>query len=388
METQDTAAEAEFRAQVRDWLAEHLVGEFAAHRGVGGPADDAHWEVRLAWERELAAARLLNITWPREYGGRGGSLAEEIVFLQEHAAAAAPYWVGVQGRDLFGPTLLRHGSKEQKARFLPRITAAEEFWGQGFSEPGAGSDLASLRTRARLDGDEWVIDGQKIWTTFGAHADWLYVLCRTDPEAPAHRGISLLLVPVDQPGVDVRPIRTIAGGREFCEVFLSEARTRADLVVGPIHGGWRVAMGTVGAERLLTTLPYQYMFERELSDLIKVLRDRGRTADPLVRQRVADAWIGLEVVRYTNLRMIASLTRTGDLGPESSISKLQWANWHRRLGELEMTLLGPASEIVGEDYGLDLFQTSFLNSRAETIYGGANEIQRTILGERVLGLPR
>lgn len=388
MEMQDTAAEAEFRAQVRDWLAEHLVGEFAEHRGVGGPADDAHWEVRLAWERELAAARLLNISWPREYGGRGGSLTEEIVFHQEHAAAAAPYWVGVQGRDLFGPTLLRHGSDEQKARFLPRITAVEELWGQGFSEPGAGSDLASLRTRARLDGDEWVIDGQKIWTTFGAYADWLYVLCRTDPEAPAHRGISLLLVPVDQPGVDIRPIRTIAGGREFCEVFLSEARTRADLVVGPLHGGWRVAMGTVGAERLLTTLPYQYMFERELSDLIKILRDRGRTADPLVRQRVADAWIGLEVVRYTNLRMIASLTRTGDLGPESSISKLQWANWHRRLGELEMTLLGPASEIVGEDYELDLFQTSFLNSRAETIYGGANEIQRTILGERVLGLPR
>lgn len=388
MEMQDTAAEAEFRAQVRDWLAEHLVGEFAAHRGVGGPADDAHWEVRLEWERELAAARLLNISWPREYGGRGGSLSEEIVFLQEHAAAAAPYWVGVQGRDLFGPTLLRHGSDEQKARFLPRITAVEEFWGQGFSEPGAGSDLASLRTRAHLDGDEWVVDGQKIWTTFGAHADWLYVLCRTDPEAPAHKGISLLLVPVDQPGVDIRPIRTIAGGREFCEVFLSEARTRADLVVGPLHGGWRVAMGTVGAERLLTTLPYQYMFERELSDLIRILRDRGRTADPLVRQRVADAWIGLEVVRYTNLRMIASLTKTGDLGAESSISKLQWANWHRRLGELEMTLLGPASEIVGEDYGLDLFQTSFLNSRAETIYGGANEIQRTILGERVLGLPR
>lgn len=388
MDMRDTAAEAEFRAEVRDWLADHLVGEFARHRGVGGPADDAQWDLRLAWEKELAAAGLLNIGWPREYGGQGGTLAQEIVFLQEHAAAAAPYWVGVHGRDLFGPTLLHHGSSQQKARFLPAITAAQEFWGQGFSEPGAGSDLASLRTRAELDDDDWVVNGQKIWMTFGARADWLYVLCRTDPDAPRHKGISLLIIPADQPGVDIRPIRNIAGGREFCEVFFTDARTRADLVVGPRNGGWRVAMGTVGSERLLTTLPYQYMFQRELADLIDALRDRGRMGDPLVRQRLADAWIGLEVVRYTNLRMITSLTREGRLGEESSISKLQWASWHRQLGELEMDLLGPASEVVGEDYGLDPFQLSFLNSRAETIYGGANEIQRTILGERILGLPK
>ncbi|SNQ47009.1 putative acyl-CoA dehydrogenase FadE17 [Frankia canadensis] len=388
VDLRDTPAEAEFRAEVRQWLAENLVGEFAAARGVGGPADPVHWEVRLAWERKLAEAKLLNISWPTEYGGRGGTLAQEIVFLQEHATAAAPYWVGTQGRDLFGPTLLHHGSDELKARFLPKITAAEEFWAQGFSEPGSGSDLASLRTKAVRDGDEWVINGQKIWTTFGAYADWLYVLCRTDPDAPAHRGISMLLIPADQPGVDIRPIQTLAGTMEFCEVFFSDARTKADLVVGPLNGGWKVAMGTVGSERLLTTLPYQYMFERELRDLIAVLKDRGRTKDPLVRQKLAEAWIGLEVIRYTNMRMITSLMRTGTLNEESSISKLQWSEWHRSLGELEMLLLGPAAEVVGEDYGLDLFQNSFLTSRAETIYGGANQIQRSIVGERILGLPR
>ncbi|WP_007507368.1 acyl-CoA dehydrogenase family protein [Pseudofrankia saprophytica] len=388
MDMNDGPADAEFRAEVRAWLADHLVGEFADHRGVGGPTDDEHWDLRLAWERQLADARLLNISWPEEYGGRGGTVEQEIIFLQEHAAAAAPYWVGVQGRDLFGPTLLRHGTPAQKARFLPAITRAEQFWGQGFSEPGAGSDLAGLRTRAVRDGDEWVIDGQKIWTTFGDTADWLYVLCRTNPDAPKHRGISMLLVPADQPGVDIRPIRNIVGSREFCEVFLTGARTAADLVVGEVDGGWKVAMGTVGAERLLTTLPYQYMFARELRSLVDVLRDRGRTADPLVRQRLADAWIGLEVVRYTNLRMIGTLTRTGDLGSESSVSKLQWATWHQRLGELSMRLLGPSAEIVGDGYALDGFQRGFLNSRAETIYGGANEIQRTILAERVLALPK
>jgi alkylation response protein AidB-like acyl-CoA dehydrogenase len=388
VELRDNPEEAAFRAEVRDWLADHLVGEFAAHPGVGGVTDDSHWELRLEWEKQLAEARLLNITWPREYGGRGGSLGEEIIFHQEHAAAAAPYWIGVHGRDLFGPTLLHFGTDEQKSRFLPAITSVQEFWGQGFSEPGAGSDLAGLRTRAERDGDEWVINGQKIWMTFGAYADWLYVLCRTDPDAPKHKGISLLLVPARQPGIDIRPIRNIAGSGEFCEVFFTDARTKVDLVVGPVNGGWGVAMGTVGAERVLTTLPYAYAFERELRSLIRVLKEKGRTQDSLVRQRVAEAWSGLEIIRYTNLRLITGLMQSGTLGPESSVSKLQWAQWHRDLGELEMQLLGLASDIVGADYELDEFQKSFLNSRAETIYGGAVEIQRTIVGERVLGLAK
>jgi alkylation response protein AidB-like acyl-CoA dehydrogenase len=380
--------EEDFRDEVRTWFAEHLVGEYAKHLGVGSSTDPSEWELRLEWEKELAAARLLNITWPVEYGGRGGTLNQEVIFLMEFARVRAPYWVGVHGRDLFGPTLLRHGSEEQKARFLPKITAAEEMWGQGFSEPDAGSDLAGLKTRATRDGDEWVIDGQKIWMTFGMHADWLYVLCRTDPAAPKHRGISLVLVPAHQPGVDIRPIRNLAGGREFCEVFLTGARTRTDLVVGPVNEGWKVAMGTLGTERVTTTLASQFGFDEEMADLLEVVRRRGLSTDPVVRQRLAAAWTGLQVNRYNNYRALTAIMRGRDLGAESSISKLFWASWHRDFGELMVDLLGPEAMIVGDGYALDELQTVFLTSRAETIYGGANEIQRNILGERVLGLPK
>jgi len=390
MDFADTAAQARLREELRDWLADHLVGDFARHPGVGGPTDDTHWELRLAWERELAAGGWLGITWPVEYGGRGGTLDDEIVFLEEHFRARAPYWVGVHGRDLFGPTLLHAGSDAQKARFLPRIMACEEMWGQGFSEPEAGSDLGGVRTRAVLDADagEWVIDGQKIWMTFGTRADWLYVLCRTDPAAPKHRGLSLVLVSADQPGIDVRAIRNLAGGREFAEVFFTGARTAADLVVGPIDGGWGVVMGTVGTERGTTVLPYQAAFEQQLHDLVVELRARGRTYEPLVRQGLARAWAGLEINRLNNARMLTRLIRDGALGPDASLSKLFWSQWHRDLGELMIDLLGAETLVVGADYALDPFQTVFLNSRAETIYGGANEIQRNIVAERVLGLPK
>ncbi len=310
------------------------------------------------------------------------------MFLEEHFRARAPYWVGVHGRDLFGPTLLHAGTDEQKARFLPRIMRCEDMWGQGFSEPEAGSDLGGVRTRAVREGDEWVLNGQKIWMTFGTRADWLYVLCRTDPDAPKHRGLSLILVPADQPGVDVRPIRNLADGAEFAEVFFSDARTPADLVVGPTDGAWSVVMGTVGTERGTTVLPYQAAFEQQLHDLVVALRARGRTSDPVVRQRLARAWIGLQLNRYNNARMLTRLVRDGTLGPEASLSKLFWSQWHRDLGESMMDLLGADATVVGDGYALDPFQSVFLNSRAETIYGGANEIQRNIVAERVLGLPK
>jgi alkylation response protein AidB-like acyl-CoA dehydrogenase len=383
-----TAEEEDFRTEFRDWLADHLVGDYAKHLGVGSSTDPSCWELRREWEKELAAGRWLNITWPIEFGGRGGTLNQEVIFLMEFARARAPYWVGVHGRDLFGPTLLRHGSPEQKARFLPKITAVEEFWGQGFSEPEAGSDLAGLRTRAERDGDQWVLNGQKIWMTFGMYADWLYVLCRTNPAAPKHAGISLIIVPRHQEGVDIRPIRNIAGGREFCEVFLTGARTDADLLVGGVDNGWRVAMGTLGTERVLTTLATQFGFDEEMDDLLVELRRRGRAADPLVRQRLAQAWIGLQVNRYNNYRALTSLMRRGELGPESSFSKLFWANWHRDFGALMIDLLGADELVVGDGYELDPFQQIFIDARAETIYGGANEIQRNIVGERVLGLPK
>ena len=381
--------EEEFRDEVRTWLDEHLVGEFRKYLGVGGPSDDTAWEVRVAWEKELAASRLLNISWPERFGGRGGTFNQEIIFMIEHFGARAPYWAGVHGRDLFGPTLLHSGTEEQRLRFLPPITRVEEFWGQGFSEPDAGSDLAGVRTRAERDGDEWVLNGQEIWMTFGGYADWMYVLCRTDPGAPRHEGLSLILVPSHQPGVDVRPIRNMADGREFAEVFFSGARTSADLVVGGVGGGWAVVMGALGAERGGTAVvPYQTKFEQELGEVLDVARRRGLTTDPVVRQRIASAWIDLQINRYNTYRMLTTQLRDGVLGPESSIAKLFWASWHQRLGELAMDVLGTEATALGAGPPQTRLRHGFLNSRAETIYGGSHEIQRNIVGERVLGLPR
>jgi len=380
-----TIEDVAFVEELRDWMSDHLVGEFRAAGAVGGPTDDSQWELRLAWERELAAARWLNVSWPAAYGGRGGTARQELLFHIEHAAAEAPYWVGVQGRDLFGPTLLEFGTVDQHERFLPRITACEEIWGQGFSEPDAGSDLASLNTRAALDGDEWVIDGQKVWTTFGHRADWLYILCRTNPDAPKHRGISMLLVPRHQPGVEVRTIRNLAGGEEFCEVFFSAARTRAANVVGAVDGGWKVVMGTLGNERAgVTVLPFEAMFRREMAHLLDLAVERGIHRHPVVRQRLAAAWSGLRIMELNNDRLLGAVLRGDHPGPESSIGKLYWANWHRDFGELMVGVLG-LDAVAGPPHPM---VRSFLNARAETIYGGANEIQRNIVGERVLGLPK
>jgi alkylation response protein AidB-like acyl-CoA dehydrogenase len=390
--------DAAFRDELRQWLSEHLVGEYKKAKGVGGPADDTAWDLRMAWEKELATGRWLNVSWPVEYGGRGGTPRQELIFHIEHASAGAPYWVGVHGRDLFGPTLLEYGTEEQRRRFLPAITRVEEFWGQGFSEPNAGSDLAGLRTRAERDGDEWVVTGQKVWTTFGAYANWLYVLCRTDPEEPRHKGISMLLIPVDQPGVDVRTIRTMAGSREFCEIFLDEARTPVQNIVGTVNGGWEVVMGTLGNERGgSTVLPFQAMFAREMRQLLALAHDRGLARDPVLRDRLARAWAGLRILELNNDRLLSAVLAGRHPGPESSITKLYWSTWHRQFGELMMDSLGPAALCAVPDRMepngtaddlADAMARSFLNSRAETIYGGSVEIQRNILAERVLGLPR
>jgi alkylation response protein AidB-like acyl-CoA dehydrogenase len=390
MDLQLDADDEAYRERLRDWLAEHLVGEFGRHLGVGGPADNAHWELRIAWEKELAEAGYLGITWPVEYGGQGGTMNQELIFQIEHARARAPYWAGVHGRDLFGPTLLHDGSEEQKRRFLPAICRVEEFWGQGFSEPEAGSDLANVRTRAERDGDEWVIDGQKIWMSFGTNADWMYVLCRTDPDAqPKHRGLSLLLVPAHQPGVEARAIRNMANGQEFAEVFFDGARTSADLVVGEVDGGWKVVMNALGTERAgATVLPFQAKFDAEMTDILGVVRARGLAGDPVVRQRLARAWSGLQINRWMTNRILATQLAGNELGPESSISKIFWSHWHRDFGELMMSLLGLDALVVGDGYEPGLLQKSFLDSRAETIYGGADQIQHNIVGERVLGLPK
>jgi alkylation response protein AidB-like acyl-CoA dehydrogenase len=379
------AEDETFRAEVREWFADHLVGDFAALRGLGGPGreHEAHDE-RLAWDRHLAKHGWTCIGWPVEHGGRGLSLSQQVIFHEEYARANAPGRVNHLGEELLGPTLIAFGTDEQKARFLPRIVAVEELWCQGYSEPGAGSDLANVATRARLEGDEWVIDGQKVWTSLAHLSDWCFVVARTEPGSQRHAGLSYLLVPMDQPGVEVRPIVQLTGTSEFNEVFFTGARTAADLVVGGAGNGWAVAMGTLGFERGVSTLGQQVGFRRELDAVIDLARANGAFDDPVVRDRLAKADVELEVIRLNALRTLAE-----EQAPQqASVAKLLWAGWHRTLGELAMLVRGTASLTTGPDYDLDDWQRLFLFTRADTIYGGSDEIQRNILAERVLGLPR
>jgi len=387
--------QTDFRDEVRTWLSEHLAGEFAEHRGIGSPTDDAAWDVRVEWERELSAGNWLGLTWPREYGGRGLGMAEEIIFEYEYARSAAPARVNTQALDLLGPTLLAFGTEEHKQRFLPKILAVEEMWGQGFSEPGAGSDLAAVRTKAVADDDSWHIDGQKVWTTFGHHADWLYVLCRTDPDvALRHRGLSLLLVEVHQPGVDVRPIENLARSTEFSECFFNDARTPADMVVGGVGNGWRVVMATLGIERGSALMPMQLAMQREVTDMIDAAKNSGIVDDPLIRQRLVDAYIGVNVMRSSNLRVVADLLddTAAERGTATTASangsKLFASLHHQLMGELALDVYGAEAVYGAGDGPAAAARKLFLLSRAETIYGGTSEIQRNIIAERVLGLPR
>ena len=388
MDLRFSAEHDAFRAEARDWLVTALDGEFAGVRGRGGPGDEhALFEERHEWERALGTAGWTCLSWPKEYGGRDASLLEQVIFYEEYARAGGPGRVGLVGEGLIGPTILHFGTDEQRARFLPRIASGEELWCQGYSEPNAGSDLANLSTRAELHGDEWVIDGQKVWTSLAHWAQWCFVLARTDRDAPRHRGISYLLVSMDQPGIEIRPIEQITGTSEFNEVFFDGARTPADLVVGDVNGGWKVAMGTLAFERGALTLGQQLGFAHEWTEMVGVARERGVAADPVLRQRLAQSYIEVQIMRYTAMRGLTAMSR-GEVTRETSIGKLFWANLHRGMGELAMDVMGPWSEIAnGFPYDLTRAQAMFLYARADTIYGGSNQIQRNIIGERVLGLP-
>ena len=400
MEFTWTAAEQAFADEVRTWLEEHLVGANADLRGRGGVGqEDVEPERLLAWERELADGGWLGLDYPEHLGGRDASLSEQVVFHQTYVEARAPGRIPNIGLTLLGPTLVAFGTPELQERFVPPIIAGTEHWCQGYSEPNAGSDLANVSTRARLEGDRWLVTGQKTWTSLAQHAQWAFVLCRTDPAGERHAGLSYLLVPMDQPRVEVRPIVQITGGSEFNEVFFDEAETDAGLVVGGVGNGWAVAMGTLGFERGASTLGQQTGYRRELDALLGLARSNGSIDDPPLRQDLMRSYSELEILRYNQLRMLTALVADGVPGPEMSIGKLYWASWHRRLGELGMRVRG-ASAMVGvaatpplEDpldlgYQLDPLQRTFLYSRAHTIYGGSNQVQRNVIGERVLGLPR
>jgi alkylation response protein AidB-like acyl-CoA dehydrogenase len=391
-----------FRKRVRSFLDEHLPDAWA---GMGAIEDRSEADAFVErWRATLAANGFLGVSWPKTYGGAGLSTVEQLVLVEELARAGVPAmgYNDVFGIKMLGGTLLRWGTEEQKQGFLPRVLSGEDRWCQGFSEPGAGSDLASVRTRASLDGDRWVLDGQKLWTSRAREANWIFVLARTEPDAPRHKGLSFLLVPMDQPGVDVRPIRALSGESEFNEVFFTGATTDAANIVGSPGQGWAVAMTLLDLERGAEAATNPILFRAELDRLLALARARGRSGNLVTRQRLADAYIRCELMRLLGLRILTGVLRDGRLGPEASISKLWWSEYHQLVTTLALDVLG-ADALVEEGRGpLRAYRTddpgalntsgswlgAFWNSTAGTIYAGTSEVQRTILAETVLGLPK
>lgn len=386
-----SAADEQFRQQVAQWMQQHLSGDFAALRFRGGPGDeDFAPGLRKRWEQVLAQGHWVGAGWATEHGGRGLSISQQVIFFEEYARAGGPGRMGHIGEGLVGPTIAAFGSQEQQQRFLPPILAGQHFWCQGYSEPGAGSDLANIKTRASFDEDrgQWLISGQKVWTSLAHESDWCFVLARTEPGSVGHRGLSFLLVEMDQPGIRVQPIRQLTGTSEFNEVFFDQARALADNLIGQPGDGWKIAMALLGFERGVSTLGQQMQFQNELDEVVRIAKANGAAQDPVLRQRIAQAWSGLRVLRYNSLRMLSGV-QDGSLRPEATIYKLAWSTWHVALGKLAMDVLGPEAELLaGAPYELTRLQALFLFTRADTLYGGSNEIQRNIIAERALGMPR
>jgi alkylation response protein AidB-like acyl-CoA dehydrogenase len=384
MDLRDTPEEAAFRADLRAWLAEHLPEELRGHRGGAARFDDP---ALRAWSRALYDAGYAGLTWPKEYGGAGAPYTFQAIFLEELARAEAPPHIGVIGIGMAGPTIIAHGTEEQKARYLAPILSAEEIWCQGFSEPGAGSDLAGVRTSARLEDGHFVVDGQKVWSSFAHIADWCILLTRSDPSSTRHAGLTYLIVDMHAPGVEVRPLRQITGEAEFNEIFFTDVRVPVENLVGEVGGGWQVAMTTLLHERGTLGFALQAALEVQVRKLVSLARDRG--ADPLQRDRIAREWIELQALRYTNYRALSQLVKAGIPGPEGSISKLVWSEANQRVTKLALELLGPDAALGPENapYG-GYWQHQQLRSRGNTIEAGTSEILRNIVAERVLGLPK
>ena len=381
----------QFRAEVATWLKENLTGEFEKLRFRGGPGDEHMFpEERKKWEQHMAKAGWLCVGWPEEYGGRGLSINQQVIFNEEYARAGGPGHMGHIGEGLAGPTIIAFGTEEQKQRFLPGIANGTEYWCQGYSEPSAGSDLANVKTKAALNESigQWEISGQKVWTSLAHESDWCFVIARTEPGSKAHKGLSFLLVPMNQPGIEVRPIEQLTGTSEFNEVFFDNAVTDASNIVGKPGDGWKIAMALLGFERGVSTLGQQMQFLNEMDEIIRIAKKNGAAEDPAIRQRIADAWMGLRIMRYNALRMLSG-SQDGSLQKEAMIYKLHWATWHANLGKLAMDVLGPDSELLEEGpYELTRLQSMYLFTRSDTIYGGSNEIQRNIIAERALEMPK
>lgn len=384
----------EYRLKVRNWLLENIPEGYGTP-DFQMPEGNELGEFLRKWEQKLYDGGFNGIAWPKQYGGQGLTNIHEIIFHEEAGKLNTPPSMNALGKSLLGPTLLFWGTEEQKKRFLPPLLKGEEIWCQGFSEPNAGSDLASLQTRAHLDGDEWVINGQKVWTSGAQYADWCFVLARTDLEAPKHKGITFFLVPMDSPGITVRPLVQIDGNQLFNEVFFDDVRIPKDQYVGEINGGWKVAMTTLGFERGTMSLGRQAAFQREFDHVVKLAHEMKLPTGELVkdnpyyRQKLAEMFAEIEIFRYHGLKTISQLINEGNLGPEASLQKLYWSTMHVRLGELGMEVLGELAPYWKSDStGLGAIQAIDLSSRGETIYAGTTQIQKNIIAERVLGMPR
>jgi alkylation response protein AidB-like acyl-CoA dehydrogenase len=369
-------SEESFRDDLRAWLGDN-------HPGPEPDGDLAGFEFRRDWQRRLHAAGWAGVSWPREYGGRGATLVEQALYNEEMVRAQAPSAANVLGLAMGGPTVIAHGSEEQKRRYLEPILSAQEIWCQGFSEPDSGSDLASVKTRGVRDGDEWVVTGQKVWTTLAQHAKWCMLVARTDPEAPKHQGLTYFLMDMEQDAVQVRPLRQITGEAEFNELFMEEARIPAENVIGGEGNGWAVAITTLMHERATLAFGLQIAVKLSLRQLMDEAKGGGAADDPQVRDRLAQLYIESEVLRLNAYRGLSAIMRDGVPGPEGSLGKWQWAEVNQALTELAMDLRGPRAVLYD-----DTWTFRFLRARANSIEGGTTEILKNIVAERVLGLPR
>jgi alkylation response protein AidB-like acyl-CoA dehydrogenase len=394
MDFRDTPDEAAFREELRAWLSENIP-EGWGQPGYQEPEGKARLEWYRDWSRKLYEGGFIGLTWPKQYGGYEQPITHQVIALEEFARSGAPEHMNVIGVGMAGPTILAHGSEEQKERFVKRILTCEDIWCQGFSEPGSGSDLASLSTRAVRDGGEWVINGQKVWSSFAHAADFCILVTRTDPNAPRHRGLTYFLLDMKLPGVEVRPLRQITGDSEFNEIFFSDVRVPDSAVVGGEGNGWNVAITTLMNERASLGVALTVRMEvalRRLVELAKSTKRNGATAadDPVIRDRIAELWSELQALRFTNYRSFSKFLQTGMPGPEGSTAKLVWSEGNQRLTKLALEIEGPYAMLSGGDHAIEdgYWQRQQLRSRGNTIEGGTSEILRNIIAERVLGLPK
>ncbi len=395
MDLNYSPAELAFRDELRAWLQANVPSEQERRQALTSPDPWVQFNFFRAWQKKVYDGGWCGVHWPKEYGGRGATLMEQVIFIEELARAGAPQMAGSLGLMLIGPTIVHHGTPAQKERFLNKILSGEEIWCQGFSEPNAGSDLANLRTEAKDMGDHFLVNGHKVWNSYGWAADWCALVTRTDPEAAKHKGLSYLLVDMKSPGVEVRPLKQITGESEFCEIYFNNVQVPKDLVLGRINDGWNVAISTLMHERATLGADMQIIFARQLDRLVQLTRNvtrNGKPAidDPLVRQKLGASYAEIEILRLNQMRNTSRIAQTGQPGPEGSILKICWSELNQRFQQAAQEILGPYGQLEHGKHAIDdgAWSYGFLRTRGNTIEAGTSEIQRNIIGHFVLGLPK